>query len=144
MKTAVRRGLFAAGWVILGVAALGGGCGKGGVARLPLWGTVSGAHGEAPSGSITFLPDKGRPGPSATTRLIAGQYRFDWKDGPTAGPHRVIVSEPVAKEAALKALAQDSSPAPSEAADGGRKTEWTLSADVPAAAPYRCDLKLAP
>ena len=123
---------------------LGTGCDRGGVARLPVWGTVSRAGGGTIDGSITFLPAQGRRGPSATTALVAGQYRFDRDSGPTAGPHRVIVAQRGGKDKALKMSAHQPSPASAEAGRGDGKTAQTLSADVPASAPYRCDLKLGP
>jgi hypothetical protein len=145
MKTAAGHGLVAAAWAILTLGVLATGCGKGAPGRVPLWGTVAAAEGQPMDGSITFLPKKGSRGPAATTRLVAGQYRFDWDSGPTAGPHQVIISQRIGKELALRALPQRAkSPSAKEAGGGGRKTEWTLAADVPAAPPYRCDLKLAP
>ena len=52
---------------------------------------VTCAKGEGFSGSITFVPDKGRPGPAATTGVRGGYYRFDGTNGPTAGPHKVMI-----------------------------------------------------
>jgi len=145
MKTAGRHGLVATAWAILAVGTLAVGCGKAGLARLPVCGTVSGANGEKLSGSISFLPTKGTLGPAATTGLVAGAYRFDREDGPTAGPHNVIVNKHVAKDAVLKSLDHETSPASREAGMAGDgKTVWTLSADVPADPPYECDFQLEP
>ena len=76
--------------IFLGLAPLLGGCGKKGVERLPLHGTVTVASGEKVNGSITFRPADGR-GPSANVKLAEGSYQFDRKNGPAAGPHIVIV-----------------------------------------------------
>ena len=139
MKAAGRQGLIASAGTLLAVGALIAGCGKGGPTRLPVHGAVSHADGEKVNGSITFLPSEGRAGPAATTSLIEGEYRFDRENGPTAGPHRVIVSKIVPKRAVLEALVQKKSPPA-----GGGKTTWTLSTDVPAVAPYQRDFNLDP
>ncbi len=145
MKTTRKQGLIAAAAAFLALGALTVGCGKGGPTRLPVWGSVSRPDGDKVNGSITFLPSEGRAGPAATTSLIEGQYGFDRENGPTAGPHRVIVSMGAAKGLVLKSLARKASPtARKAAAAGGGKTTWTLSTDVPADAPYRCDFKLDP
>jgi hypothetical protein len=102
---------------------------------LPVCGTVTPASGEKFSGSISFLPAEGRPGPAATTSLTDGEYRFDRQDGPTAGPHRVVVNMVIPKGAALEARNK-------KAPAAGGKTSWTLSAEVPANGPYQCDFKL--
>ena len=144
MKTAVRDGPVAAVWALVALGTLVVGCGEDHSARLPIWGTVSCATREKLNGSITFLPAKGKPGPAATTSLVDGEYHFDRNNGPTAGPHRVIVNKFVPKDAMLKSLAFKTSPASREAPVArGDKTVWTLSADVPTEAPYQCDFKLA-
>ena len=81
--------------VLLGFAPFWAGCGRGdGPDRLPLHGTVTLPNGEKPSGySISFLPVKGQPGPSATTKLTDGSYQFDRSNGPTKGPHEVTVKK---------------------------------------------------
>jgi hypothetical protein len=55
----------------------------------------------------------------------------------------VVVNKLVSKDAVLKSLAHKTSPTSQEApVAGDDKTAWTLSADVPAEAPYQCDFKL--
>jgi hypothetical protein len=133
-------------WCLLALGVAMAGCGqRGGVVRLPVYGSVTSSGEEKPSGTITFLPAEGQSGPAATAALVDGQYRFDQADGPTAGPHRVIVK---------RTLSKDPSETPGNArppaipgktpAGDGQKTDWTLSVDVPAAGPYQCDLKLNP
>ncbi len=147
MKKATKHRLVAAASAAVALAALAVGCGREGSGRAPVRGTVSLASGEKLSGSIAFLPSAGTKGPAATTRLVAGQYGFDHSNGPTAGPHRVIVTRLADKEKVLESLA-DTCGAESQCAKpdeaGGVKTMWTLSADVPAHAPYRCDFTLDP
>ncbi len=142
---ALRHGLVAVAGALVVLAALVVGCSKRGTGRLPVYGTVSAAKGEPLSGSIAFVPSAGRPGPSATANLVAGAYRFDRSDGPTAGPHRVTVIKRISKEAVLKSRARaNRSAAREDAAAEPAKTVWTLSADVPADPPYRCDFRLPP
>ena len=137
---------FVAAWcLVLPLAATMIGCGRpSGEGRLPVYGTVADSGGEKISGSISFVPDQGRPGPSAIVSLKDGEYRFDKINGPTAGLHRVIVTRTVSKEPGAK---QAGSPKGSPAwKKGGAApspaTQWTLSADVPAKGPYRLDFKL--
>jgi hypothetical protein len=127
----------------LGLGVLPLGCGKSsGVVRLPVRGVVVGPGAEKLTGSITFVPAEGRPGPAATTTLVDGQYQFDLENGPTAGRHRVIVARASSKAAMLSASSGRTSTASPAAATKGLKTEWTLSVDVPSAKPYQCDFKL--
>lgn len=103
---------------------------------MPLAGTVVGPGGEKFSGSVSFLPPAGASGPAATASLVDGQYRFDASDGPTPGPHRVVVTRSVPKGAVMQAVTgQGASGVPP-------KMRWTLSIDVPDKPPYQCDLKL--
>ena len=102
-----RRTVIAGTFLVLG--ALLAGCGKGGPARLPIEGSVVRADGEKIHGSITFVPAEGREGPAATTGVLDGAYRFDRENGPTAGPHRVMVHKMIAKGAAFSALKEDTS-----------------------------------
>jgi hypothetical protein len=102
-------------------------------------------------GSISFLPDAGHRGPAASTAIIAGEYRFDSENGPTPGPHRVIVGveqAPVGSDSVTQAPSP-SSPESSSAAKLGptsptssatqsspensnaaNKTQWTSRATV--------------
>jgi hypothetical protein len=145
MKTSGRQGLIAAAGALFALGASIVGCGPSGPTRLPVEGSVSRANGEKINGAITFLPSEGRAGPAATANLVEGEYRFTREDGPTAGPHRVIVRKIVSKAALLESRDRKTSPADQgTGAAGGGKTVWTLSTDVPTGAPYRCDFKLDP
>jgi hypothetical protein len=115
------------------------GCGRGQWERLPVGGTVSRAGGEKFDGTITFLPADGKPGPAAAASLLQGEYQFDRHNGPSAGPHRVIVNKVIPKKAMLESRGK---PAASRQAAAGGKTEWKQSADVKAEGPYRYDFKL--
>jgi hypothetical protein len=129
--------------VILALGLLAAGCGKNASARLPVYGAVTYADGETFNGSITFVPANGRPGPAAATGVSSGYYRFDSTNGPTTGPHRVMIHKIVPREVGLKSLRQKRPPAAAGSTGAGSgKTTWTLSADVPADGPYQFDFKL--
>ncbi len=59
--------------------------------RRPISGTVSVDGTPVVRGSISFFPDRGHSGPAASTSISAGRYRFTAVNGPSAGPHRVVV-----------------------------------------------------
>ena len=59
--------------------------------RRPISGTVSVDGTPVVRGSISFFPDHGHSGPAASTSISAGKYRFTSVNGPSAGPHRVVV-----------------------------------------------------
>lgn len=108
---------------ILGLVTLPCGCGEGtSLNRTPVHGTVKMASGEQINGSITFIPAGGHSGPSATTELEQGKYKFDNNNGPTAGPHTVIIKRIVSRTASRKPTANKP---PLE-----NGVQWTLSAEV--------------
>jgi len=114
------------------------------VTRLPVAGTVTFANGEKlPDCSITFVPAEGSSGPSATARLLDGNYHFDRNNGPTAGPHRAIVRRNISKTALMASLRGKGEP--SNAPDAPEpKLEWTHMVDIPPKGPYQCDFTLDP
>jgi len=59
--------------------------------RRPISGTVSVDGTLVARGSISFFPDRGHAGPAASTAISAGNYRFTTTNGPSAGPHRVVI-----------------------------------------------------
>lgn len=137
---------------ILLLSILLAGCGsKSSIARLPIHGTVSLASGEKLHGSISFRPAAGRPGPAANTAVIDGNYQFTANNGPTAGPHQVIVQRVASTEDKLKAISaavptakkpsrQRPEPSPTGAKESA--SEWTRSIDVPTGGNYQCDFQL--
>jgi hypothetical protein len=123
--------------ILLGLAALFVGCGKNSeLERLPVHGTVRLANGETLSDcSISFLPKKGVRGPSATTGLTGGSYKFDRDNGPTAGPHTVKVTR-------IERSRHLPGPLGGKPPDPKAKREWTTSADVLNDGKYLLDFDL--
>ena len=122
--------------------------------RRPVSGTVSIDGVEVSVGSISFLPDAGHRGPAASTAIVAGKYRFDSENGPTPGPHRVIVGveqTPATSESGEQAPSpsspesssvaklgptaptSSSTPSSQEKNEAENKTQWTSRATVLAA-----------
>lgn len=60
--------------------------------RVSVSGSVRLAGKPLPPASISFQPDQGHSGPAANGEIVNGQYRLTTEDGPTAGPHRVVIS----------------------------------------------------
>jgi hypothetical protein len=122
--------------ILLGLLPLLCGCGsESSLDRLPVHGTVTMASGERLNGSITFLPAEGQSGPSATTKLNAGKYEFDSTNGPTAGPHTVIMKRVVSRADSLKTIE-----AKQRIPENG--AEWTLSVDIADSGQYLQDFAL--
>jgi hypothetical protein len=111
---------------------------------LPVYGAVTQPSGETIDGTITFLPDQQQPGPGAVASLVKGAYQFDKTNGPTAGPHRVIVTKMVGKELSpTKSSGPKPRPGSRKAATkAGSPSEWTFSATIPQEGPYKFDFQL--
>ncbi len=113
--------------------------------RLPVRGDVTLPGGEQFNGSITFIPASGHRGPAATTTVKDGNYQFDRTNGPTAGPHHVIIKRVISKSAMLELRGSRNPRAPKETPQGGEpRLEWTLSTDVTEQNFDHCDFKLEP
>jgi len=68
------------------------GCGsQSGPKRIAVYGTVTRDGKSLEHGSISFLPAEGHTGPVANGAISGGKYSFSTENGPTAGPHRVLV-----------------------------------------------------
>jgi hypothetical protein len=114
------------------------------VVRLPVSGTVALSNGEKLSGSITFVPATGHTGPAATTLLGDGHYQFDRTNGPTAGPHQLIVKKLPSKSVLLESRGGKKPAESVGAAPLQRKTQWTLLVDFAENGPYQRDFTLGP
>ena len=102
-----------------------------------------GENAEEINGSITFTPAEGSHGPAATAKLVQGEYRFDESNGPTAGPHRVIVKKSIVHNR-VPSPATGESKSGTSTASSESKMEWKLNADVKEHAPLQYDFKLPP
>ena len=118
------------GW-LLALLVLQGGCGNPAeLNRLPVFGTITGFPGT--TGSISFIPAPGNKGPGAVASIQNGKYQFDATNGPTPGPHEVLISLTLGKHL----------PAGSSAAYNPKSTApLRLKANVPAQSPFRLDFK---
>lgn len=70
------------------------GCGSDGPPRYEVSGTVTHDGKPVPAGRIFFEPDesKGNFGPLGTAVISGGRYRTKSGEGPTGGPHVVIIN----------------------------------------------------
>jgi len=128
----------------LGILLLGGCSGSDGPQRVPLYGEVTVAGSPVARGSISLLPAEGHPGPAATTLIKEGRYEFSSRDGPVAGPHRVIVVlEGDGKGSLMSQAARPPTPAgqPGSPAKAPAR-RWELRAEVPATGPFEHDIAL--
>jgi hypothetical protein len=92
----VRAGNAPIAWVrfaiLLGVTAAICGCGGGsssGPKREAVTGTITLKGEPVEDGQVSFEPVT--PGPTASTVVKAGKYRFSAEDGPVAGKHKVKI-----------------------------------------------------
>jgi hypothetical protein len=132
--------------ILIACCALLAGCGREpAIVRLPVRGAVTLLSGGDLSGSITFLPASGHTGPAATTTLAAGSYQFNQTNGPTAGPHRVVIKRVIPKAAMMESRGSKNPRAAKEAPQAGEpRMEWVVSADVNEQNLEHCDFRLEP
>ncbi len=78
---------------LMSAALICAGCSKpSGPRRVNASGTVRLAGHPLPPGSISFQPEQGHSGPVANGEIVDGRYRLTTDDGPTPGPHRVVIT----------------------------------------------------
>lgn len=112
------------------------GCGKGGgPERLPIHGTVTLPDGDQLHGSITFLPAGKGSGVAATAKVEGGSYKFDRKNGPTAGPKTVIVRRVVTRNELLQTRSKTKTAT-------SAKSEWTRPRELLDDGQYLYDFEL--
>lgn len=94
---------FPAGWarslanrsclLLITVALLNSGCGsQTGPVRYRVHGTVDHKARPLVNGTISFLPASGHKGPAANGVIQNGVYDIPADEGPTAGPHQVLIN----------------------------------------------------
>jgi hypothetical protein len=144
MTVSARRNAIRAPWLVAALVSVTGCGGSGGVPRLSLYGTVAHPSGDKIDGSISFVPDQGRSGFSAVTSVVQGAYRFDKTTGPTAGPHRVIVTRTAGKEKKQMPTGPPKGQvkAVKNAPATGQSGPWTFTRDIPEKGPYQIDFQL--
>jgi hypothetical protein len=73
------------------------GCGSGGddLNRIAVSGRVEQGGQPLASGAISFLPVEGHDGPAANGIVEDGEYYFSEENGPTPGPHRVVIQQQI-------------------------------------------------
>ena len=76
--------------VLFAVMIIGGCSGRDELPRKQVFGTVS-SSSNALDGAISFLPAAGTKGPSATTAIVQGKYRFAAGDGVVPGKYQVLI-----------------------------------------------------
>ena len=116
------------------------GCGGGsGPQRVAVSGKVERSGQPMWGSSISFLPAEGHDGPAATANIEEGRYAFSRDNGPTAGPHRVLIrinspsggmrAEIEGRQADRKSLPPPGGP-------------WQFEVDVPAESSFQKDFTL--
>lgn len=129
-----RRFVPLVGWASVCGALLSAGCSRGAWQGVDIAGSVQAGGALIGKGSISFLPARGRTGPSVTAVIENGRYHVSSADGPAPGPHTVLVYLEVDQKRAVMAGA----PAPA----APTKTRWETSVEIPATGHFDCDLKL--
>ena len=115
------------------------------VDRIAIQGEVLLDNAPLSQGTISILPAEGQSGPAATTTITGGRFEFDRQNGPSAGPHRVVINlvggvdKP--KLAAMKGR-QGPGGAPSQATPPKRR-RWEREVDVPKTGPFQYDVTLS-
>ena len=96
-------------------------------------GTVSAASSSF-DGAISFLPTTDTNGPSATTAIVQGKYRFVAGDGPVPGKYQVLI---VPK--ATKPISQSES---ATKASKSEPTEFRQEVTIPANGPFELNFQV--
>ena len=110
------------------------GCSGDGIPRKPVFGTVSSSSSTL-DGAISFLPVADTKGPSATTAIIQGKYRFVAGDGVVPGKYQVLIVPKIKKPIAQPGSATN--------ADSKVKpTEFRQAATVPADGPFELNFQV--
>ncbi len=107
------------------------GCSSGdGLPRKPVFGAVT-SSSTGLEGAISFLPAAGTKGPSSTTAIVEGKYRFAAGDGPVPGKYQVLIVPKVTKQTSQTPADAKSVP-----------TEFRQDATVPAEGSFELNFKV--
>ncbi len=126
-----RQWSFAA---LFAVTIIGGCSGGDELPRKPVFGTVSTASNTL-DGAISFLPTADTKGPSATTAIIQGKYRFVAGDGVVPGKYQVLIvpkiTKPISQPESATKTHSKSEP-----------TEFRQEVTVPADGPFELNFQV--
>ncbi len=112
-----------------------GGCSGGDeLPRKPVFGTVS-ASSDKLDGAISFLPAVDTKGPSATTAIVQGKYRFVAGDGVVPGKYQVLIVPKI-----TKSISQPGSV--TKAHSKSAPTEFRQEVTVPADGPFELNFQV--
>ena len=125
--------LLRTGFCLVGLSIIVGCGGEQGPKRIVVSGKVRRGGQPMTNASISYLPEAGHSGPAATTGIIDGQYRFTSKNGPSAGPHGVVIR--------LGAPGKGFGKKEEDVPESGARS-WQFKADVPEEGPWEKDFTL--
>jgi len=91
---------------------------------MAIGGTVKRGGAPLANGMISFRPAEGGSGPAAATSIREGRYQFDSTNGPTSGPHQVVILSAIEGKLTAAPVAA-TPPTP------GTDAPWTVEIDVP-------------
>lgn len=116
--------IWLAATLLAGLGLVTHGCsGETGPKRVKVAGIVERRAEPLVNGTITFLPTAGHNGPAANGTITNGKFEIPAADGPTPGPHQVLINLLPGKMSAEFAAGQPGRKA-------SNRTRWELKADV--------------
>ncbi|MBI1310950.1 hypothetical protein GC176_06545 [bacterium] len=101
--------------------ALAGCGGSDGPRRVAVTGTVTRAGSPVEIGSVGILPSGDHSGPAANGAVENGEFVFDSSNGPTPGPHRIVIRSLIPKDELMRLQAEGKEP----------KMSWVFPLEIP-------------
>ncbi len=89
--------------------------------RVAVTGTVTRSGAPVETGSVAILPRDGHSGPGANGAIAGGEFEFDSSNGPTPGPHVVVIRSMIPKDELMRLQATGSEP----------KMTWEFPLQIP-------------
>ena len=120
--------------VLFALMIIGGCWGGDELPRKPVFGTVSSATNKL-DGAISFLPAADTKGPSATTAIVQGKYRFAASDCVVPGKYQVLIVPKITKP-----FSQSGSTTTTQSKSEPR--EFRQEVTVPADGPYELNFQV--